>query len=124
MSTRSRRWPQARWRAASRDCPTCEVRDCGDALGPRRLGLPGLGAEKVPKDEAQNGQQDDQDCPEDLSARIRAALENVHDRPDVGDQYDQTTYTLILHASPFLMEPVLNLNFCLKRHVLSPPPGV
>jgi len=68
------------------------------------LGSAGPWTEKIPKDETEHWQHDDQDSPQNLSAGVGAALEDVHDRPDIGDQDDQTPYTSIFHHPyPFLM---------------------
>jgi hypothetical protein len=52
----------------------------GAALSPARLG-----PQKIPKNESENGQDDDQDRPEHFLSGIRTALENIDDGPDIGD---------------------------------------
>jgi hypothetical protein len=66
----------------------------GVALGPA-----GLGTQKVPKNESKHGQDDYEHGPKDFFAGIRCALKNVDDRPDVGDQDNQTEYALVLHVA-------------------------
>jgi hypothetical protein len=64
------------------------------------LGSAGPRAQKVPEDESEHGEDDHQDRPKHLRAGVRAALKDIDDRPDVGDQDNQTEYALVLHAAP------------------------
>ena len=61
------------------------------------LGLAGLGAQKIPKNESEHGEEDHQDRPENFLSGIRAALKDVDDRPDIGDQNYKAEQTLVLH---------------------------
>jgi hypothetical protein len=82
-------WCRSRWRRRIQALP----------IG-RLLASSGLWTEKVPEYEPEQGQQDDQNGPKHFASRIRRTLKDVHDRPDIGDQNDQTAQTLILHAAP------------------------
>src|SRR5258708_23961959 len=61
------------------------------------LGLAGLGSQKIPKYETEHGQDDHQNRPEYFPSRIPAALKDVDDGPDIGNQNDETEQALVLH---------------------------
>src|SRR5260221_5863011 len=61
------------------------------------LGRGGLGSEKIPKDESEHGEDDHRNRPKNFLSRIRAALKDVDDCPDIGDQNDKPEQTLVLH---------------------------
>jgi hypothetical protein len=67
------------------------------------LGSAGLRTQKIPKNESEDGQDDDKHCPENFLPGIRAALKDVYDRPNVGDENDKTAQTLVLHISIILI---------------------
>jgi len=60
-------------------------------------GPAGFGAEEVPKNESEHGQEEHQHGPKHFLAGIRAALQNVDDRPDIGDENYEPEQTLVLH---------------------------
>jgi hypothetical protein len=65
------------------------------------LRFAGAWAQKVPKNEADYRQQEHHHGPQHLFARVRAALEDVDNRPYISDQNDQSHQSLILHIAPF-----------------------
>jgi hypothetical protein len=67
------------------------------------LGPAGFRSQKIPKNETEHGQNDDQNGPEYFSSRIRAALKDVDDCPHIGDQHDETEQALVLHFSSSLL---------------------
>src|SRR5258707_12086899 len=69
------------------------------------LGLTGLGSEKIPKNESEHGQDDHQNRPEDFPSRVRGALKDIDDRPDIGDQHYETEQALVLHFLSSLLWP-------------------
>src|SRR5580692_8422722 len=90
--------------AWTHDCPVYLIGGLSPAVSAGRragaamsLGLAGLGSQKIPKNESEHGQDDHQHRPENFLARIRAALKDIDDRPDIGDQNDETEQTLVLH---------------------------
>src|SRR6202167_5881130 len=90
--------------AWTHDCPVYLIaRRAGAAMS---LGFAGLGSQKIPENESEHGQDDHQHRPENFLARIRAALKDIDDRPDIGDQNDETEQTLVLH----LLSPRLFLS--------------
>ncbi len=58
-----------------------------DASGARRPAA--AGSEDEPRNEADDRQQEDGQGPDDLGARRGRAAENMHDRPDIGDENEQ-----------------------------------
>jgi hypothetical protein len=67
------------------------------------LGPSGLGAQKIPKNESEHGEDDHQDCPKDLLSRICAALKDIDDGPDIEYQNNKTAQALVLHVSIILI---------------------
>src|ERR1700684_861252 len=92
------------------------IRPPATGAGPRVArsgsGSAGPRTQKVPENESEHGQDDYQDRPKHLRARVRAALKDIDDRPDVGDQDNQTEYALILHEASFLLLPVATPHPC------------
>src|ERR1700735_3129457 len=75
------------------------------------LGLSGFRTQKVPKNEAEHGQDDHQHRPKYFLPGIRAALKDIDDRPDVGDQNYETEQALVLHfLSSLAAVQALNLH--------------
>jgi hypothetical protein len=75
-------------------------RDGPDGRRAPLLRFTGSWTHKVPKDEAEYRQQENDHGPQYFLARVRAALEDVDNRPYIRDQNDQSHYSLILHIAP------------------------
>jgi len=89
--------PAAAWRGAAPNARSvgasgCVDRCSGASSWPRApsSGRAGAGPEKEPENEPEHRQHDHQHHPQYLFAGIGTALDNVDDRPDVGDQDQQT----------------------------------
>src|ERR1700736_2825340 len=89
--------------AWTHDCPVYTNSRSTAPDRPGSLGPAGLGSQKIPKNESEYGQEDYEDRPENLPSGIRAALKNIYDRPNIGDENNKTAQTLVLHVSMILI---------------------